>query len=137
MNKSDKSYIDPELVKTEDQGKGIYYASLGKEIDEHDAIGKITNAKAFTIRSFGLFPFIVAAMFLIGIISMFTFFFLMGGSTSKSVKYENGMTKRIVTTDNSIEYQIKDSDGEWYKVDKDVYNSLYDNNIYNYRPNVY
>ena len=109
MMKSDKSYIDPELVKSYDQGMGQYLASIGKEIDEHDAIGKMANAKSFAIKSFGLFPFIIATMFLIGIISMFAFFFLMGGSTSKSVKYEIGMTKRIVTTDNSIEYQIRKS----------------------------
>lgn len=120
---SDISHIFPADVKTEDEGKGQLYASIGKEIDEHDAIGKMVNAKSFFIRAFGLIPYLIAVMFLLSLISMFVFFALMGGSTSKSIKYENGMTKRIVNTDKSVEYQIKDSDGEWYKVDKEVYDT--------------
>ena len=39
----DISHIVPEEVKTEDQGKGIYYAALGKEIDEHNILKRREN----------------------------------------------------------------------------------------------
>ena len=118
---SDKSYIYPEDVKSASEGTGKLLAAIGKEIDEHDSIGKVADAKAFAIKSFGLIPYFIAGLFLLSILSMFLMFAMMGGSTSKSVEYENDMSKRIVTTDKSIEYQIKETDGSWYKVDKDVY----------------
>jgi len=39
----DISRILPEEVKSESEGKGIYYAALGKEIDEHNILKRREN----------------------------------------------------------------------------------------------
>lgn len=47
----EKSEIKPEDVKSASEGAGKLMASIGKEVDEHDTIGKIGNATAENIKS--------------------------------------------------------------------------------------
>lgn len=47
----DDSNIKPEEVKTASEGAGKLMASIGKELDEHDTIGKVGNATADSIKS--------------------------------------------------------------------------------------
>ena len=116
----DKSYIYPEDVKTADEGKGKLYASIGKEIDEHDAIGKLSSAGAFVLKTIAIVTIISS----IGSLLFFIFvFIILGGASSKSVHYD-GSNMRIITIDNEKEYQIKDENGEWFKVDGNVYEAM-------------
>lgn len=46
-----QSNIKPEEVKTASEGAGKLMASIGKELDEHNTIGKVGNATADNIKS--------------------------------------------------------------------------------------
>lgn len=125
MLHSDKSYIFPADVKTGDEGKGQLYASIGKELDEHDVIGKVGGASAFALRLFALSRFFlivgsIIVLILMAITGLVGEFFL-AGANNKAIKME-GKNKRIITTDKVREYQIRDSNGYWYVVDENTYN---------------
>lgn len=123
---SDTSHIYPGDVKTTDEGKGKLYASIGKEIDEHDVIGKVGGASSFAIKILSFTKFLyIGGIILFLILTAITFLIaevFRGGANSKEIWWQSD-NKRIITTDGVKEYQIKDSTGSWYIVDEDKYNA--------------
>lgn len=117
---SDKSNIDTSKTNGFSEGAGKFMASLGKEIDEHDVAGKLGGAGALAIKLKAIGSFIIVIV--VVIFMLFTGFMLFsnGSAKQKSAHYD-GENKRIITVDNVKEYQIKDSDGSWYRVDEDTY----------------
>ena len=48
---NDRSFIEVEKVKNASEGAGQLMASIGKEIDEHDIVGKVGNAYSFSQKA--------------------------------------------------------------------------------------
>jgi len=123
---TDKSDINPSSTKSFSEGAGRFMSALGKEIDEHDVVGKVGNASEFAIKAGSIARFIFLAgivlfLLIMAITSLAGEFFL-AGSKRKSILREAD-NKRIIFTDGVKEYQIKDSKGSWYIVDEDTYNA--------------
>ena len=49
MSYDERSFIEPEKVKSESEGKGQYYAALGKEIDEHNILLRKEKRATLTV----------------------------------------------------------------------------------------
>ena len=122
---NDRSFIEVEKVKSADEGAGQLLAALGKEIDEHDVAGKIGNAYAFSQKagSIAVVLFAVAVVAFLIIFGMRSMNFMGDKINSSKVEIHEGDNKRILIVNEVKEYQIKDKDGLWYRVDGSEYNS--------------
>lgn len=118
---NDKSNVDTSKVSNISEGAGKLFASLGKEVDEHDVVGKVGSAGALAIKLKAIGSFIIVILVVI-FIAITGFMIFSGGNKKESSAHYDGTNKRIVSTDNIKQYQIKDSDGNWYIVDENTYN---------------
>ena len=122
---NDRSFIEVEKVKSADEGAGQLLAALGKEIDEHDVAGKVGNAYAFSQKagSIAVVLFAVAVVAFLIIFGMRSMNFMGDKINSSKVEIHEGDNKRILIVNEVKEYQIKDKEGLWYRVDESEYNS--------------
>ena len=122
---NDRSFIEVEKVKSADEGAGQLLAALGKEIDEHDVAGKVGNAYAFSQKagSIAVVLFAVAVVAFLIIFGMRSMNFMGDSSNTAKAEIREGDNKRILIVNEVKEYQIKDKDGLWYRVDESEYNS--------------
>ena len=121
---NDRSFIEPENTKNVSEGAGKLFASIGKEIDEHDVVGKVGNAYAFSQKA-GSIAVILIAIFMVIFIIIFGMRMLNfpgKSETSSRIEIQEGDSKRIIVENDVKEYQIKDNDGLWQRVDESQYN---------------
>ena len=121
---NDRSFIEVEKVKNASEGAGQLMASIGKEIDEHDVVGKVGNAYAFSQKA-GSIAVILIAIFMVIFIIIFGMRMLNfpGKSESSSrIEIQESDSKRIIVENDVKEYQIKDNDDLWQRVDESQYN---------------
>ena len=117
--KSDRSFIEPEKVKSTDEGNGQLLASIGKEIDEHDLGRVVATGNRFITIAIGVFISCIGLFFLLLAIAHLAGAIFLGSANSKGIIYDSDNLRKIIT-DDVIEYQVKSNNG-WYMVDEDTY----------------
>ena len=121
---NDRSFIEPEKAKSASEGAGQLLAAIGKEIDEHDVAGKIGNAYAFSQKASSIAIILIALAMIVFLVifGMRSMNFFGNNSNSSRTEIREGDNKRTLVVDGVKEYQLKDKDGLWYRVDESEYN---------------